>query len=139
MDSNGIRASSSSSRTCAAILSFPFSNGVSGTSLSHPWLKSERSSNASGSMPLHIVSWNPTMPFHNARRHHGPACSLILLTLVATLVVPAAGATESVPRACDEMSFRVIAQMMDAASDFETRLVLLGKSLAQERSAQHLA
>ena len=46
---------------------------------------------------------------------------------------------ESVPRACDEMSFKVIAQMMDAASNFETRLVLLGKSLVQDREVKHLA
>jgi hypothetical protein len=75
------------------------------------------------------------MPFHNERRHHRAA--LVLLTLVLTLVVPAAaGAAESVPRACDDMSFKVIAQMMDAASNFETRLVLLGKSLAQDRGAK---
>jgi hypothetical protein len=43
------------------------------------------------------------------------------------IVPAAAAATESVPRACDEMSSKVIAQMMDAASNFETRLVLLGK------------
>ena len=68
------------------------------------------------------------MPFHNNRRHHGPAWCVVLLPLVATFIVqPAAGAMESVPRACDEMSFKVIAQMMDAASNFETRLVLLGK------------
>jgi hypothetical protein len=36
----------------------------------------------------------------------------------------AAGAAESVPRACEEMSFKILAQMMDAASNFETRLVL---------------
>ena len=46
---------------------------------------------------------------------------------------------ESVPRACDEMSFKVIAQLLDAASNFETRLVLLGKSLLQDREVQHLA
>ncbi len=64
----------------------------------------------------------------------------MLLPLVATFIVPpAAGATESVPRACDEMSFKVIAQMLDAASNFETRLVLLGKSLVQERDMKHLA
>jgi hypothetical protein len=39
----------------------------------------------------------------------------------------AAGATETVTRACDEMSFKVIAQTMDAASNFATRLTLLGK------------
>jgi hypothetical protein len=37
------------------------------------------------------------------------------------------------------MPFKVIAQLMDAASNFETRLVLLGKSLVQERSMKHLA
>jgi hypothetical protein len=37
------------------------------------------------------------------------------------------------------MSFKVIAQMMDAASNFETRLVLLGKSLVQDRDVKHLA
>ena len=37
------------------------------------------------------------------------------------------------------MSFKVIAQMMDAASNFETRLVLLGKSLVQDREVKHLA
>ena len=35
------------------------------------------------------------------------------------------------------MSFKAVAQMMDAASNFETRLVLLGKPLVQERSVQH--
>jgi hypothetical protein len=77
------------------------------------------------------------MPFYNARRHPGSARSVVLLLLVATFFVPAAfGATESVPRACDDMSFKVIAQMMDAASNFETRLVLLGKPLVQARSVQ---
>ena len=80
------------------------------------------------------------MPFYNARRHRGLAWSVVLLPLVATFVVPAAvGATESVPRACDDMSFKVIAQMMDAASNFETRLVLLGKPLVQDRSVKHAA
>jgi hypothetical protein len=37
------------------------------------------------------------------------------------------------------MSFKVIAQMMDAASNFETRLVLLGKPLVQDRSVKHPA
>jgi hypothetical protein len=37
------------------------------------------------------------------------------------------------------MSFKAIAQMMDSASNFGTRLVLLGKSLTQERSVTHLA
>jgi hypothetical protein len=78
------------------------------------------------------------MPFRNDRRHLGRACSVVFL--VATFVVPtAARAMESVPRACDEMSFKVIAQMMDAASNFETRLVLLGKSLVQDREVKHLA
>jgi hypothetical protein len=59
--------------------------------------------------------------------------------VAATLAVPsAAGAAEFVPRACDEMSFKVIAQLMDSASNFETRLVLLGKSLVQERSLKPL-
>ena len=31
------------------------------------------------------------------------------------------------------MSFKVIAQMMDTASNFETRLVLLGNSLTQDK------
>ena len=80
------------------------------------------------------------MPSHNDRRHQGRAWSVVLLPLVATFVVPAAaGAAESVQRACDEMSFKVIAQLMDAASNFETRLVLLGKSLLQDREVQHLA
>jgi hypothetical protein len=62
------------------------------------------------------------------------------LPLLATSVVPAAvGATQSIPRTCDEMSFKVIAQMMDAAGNFQTRLVLLGKSLVQERSVKRLA
>jgi hypothetical protein len=78
------------------------------------------------------------MPFRNDRRHHGRAWPVVLL--VATFGVPtAAGAMESVPQACDEMSFKVIAQMMDAASNFETRLVLLGKSLVQDREVKHLA
>jgi hypothetical protein len=81
----------------------------------------------------------PTMPFPNDRRHHGRAWSVVLLPLVATFLVPTAGAMESVPRACDEMSFKVIAQLMDAASNFETRLVLLGKSLVQGREVQHQA
>ena len=80
------------------------------------------------------------MPFHNDRRYHGWTWSVVLLSLVATFVVPAAaGAAESVQRACDEMSFKAIAQLMDAASNFETRLVLLGKSLLQDREVQHLA
>jgi hypothetical protein len=80
------------------------------------------------------------MPFHNDRRQQGRAWSVVLLILVATFVVPAAaGAAESVPRACDEMSFKGIAQMMDAASNFETRLVLLGKSLVQDRDVKHVA
>jgi hypothetical protein len=56
------------------------------------------------------------------------ACSLLPL-LVAILVVPiAAAATESIPRACEsELSFKIIARMIDAATEFETRLVLLGK------------
>jgi hypothetical protein len=37
------------------------------------------------------------------------------------------------------MSFKVIAQLMDAASNFETRLVLLGKSVVQDREMKHLA
>ena len=80
------------------------------------------------------------MPFHNDRRRHGRTWSVVLLSLVATFVVPtAAGAAESVQRACDEMSFKAIAQLMDAASNFETRLVLLGKSLLQDREVQRLA
>jgi hypothetical protein len=80
------------------------------------------------------------MPFHHGWRHPGLAWSVVLLRLAATSAVPTAvGAVESVPRACDDMSFKVIAQMMDAASNFETRLVLLGKSLVQERSLRHLA
>ena len=63
---------------------------------------------------------------------------MVLLPLVATFLVPsAAGAMESVPRACDEMSFKVIARLLDAASNFETRLVLLGKSVVQDREAKH--
>jgi hypothetical protein len=59
---------------------------------------------------------------------------------MAAFAAPAAvGAAESVQRACDEMSFKVIAQMMDAASNFETRLVLLGKSLVQDRDVKHPA
>ena len=80
------------------------------------------------------------MPFHNDRRRHGRTWSVVLLSLLATFVVPtAAGAAESVQRACDEMSFKAIAQLMDAASNFETRLVLLGKSLLQDREVQRLA
>jgi hypothetical protein len=78
------------------------------------------------------------MPFPNARRHQ--AWSGLMLTLVATCVVSAAAsAAENIPRACDNLSFKAIAQMMDAASNFETRLVLLGKSLVQERSVKHPA
>jgi hypothetical protein len=70
------------------------------------------------------------MPFHNDRRHHGRLWSAVLLPLIATFAVPAtAVAAESTPRACDEMSFKAIAHMMDAAGNFETRLVLLGKHL----------
>jgi hypothetical protein len=80
------------------------------------------------------------MPFQNDRQHHGPARSLLLLALVASFVVPTtAGAAEFAPRACEEMSFRVIAHNMDAASNFETRLVLSEKSLVQNRSAKHPA
>lgn len=67
------------------------------------------------------------MLFQNDHRPQGRRAVLLLL-LVATFVAPAAaGAAETVTRACDEMSFKVIAQMMDTASNFETRLVLLGK------------
>jgi hypothetical protein len=66
------------------------------------------------------------MPFRNDRLHHRRAWSVVLL-VAPFVVATAAGAMESVPRACDEMSFKVIAQLMDAASNFETRLVLLGK------------
>jgi hypothetical protein len=80
------------------------------------------------------------MPFHNARRrHHAPAWSAFLLLMAAFAAPAAVGAAESVQRACDEMSFKVIAQMMDAASNFETRLVLLGKSLVQDRDVKHPA
>jgi hypothetical protein len=80
------------------------------------------------------------MPFRNDRRDHGRAWSVVLLPLVATFLVPtAAGAMESVPRACDEMSFKVIAQLIDATTNFETRLVLLGKSVVQDREVKHLA
>jgi hypothetical protein len=66
------------------------------------------------------------MPFHNDRRAH--ARVFALLSLIATFAVPAAAvAAESVPRACDEMSFKGIAQMLDSASNFESRLVLLGR------------
>ena len=69
-----------------------------------------------------------TMPFHNDRGHPGRVWSAVLLPLIATFVLPAAAvAAESIPRACNEMSFKGIAQMMDAASNFESRLVLLGK------------
>jgi hypothetical protein len=68
------------------------------------------------------------MPFHNDRGHHRWVWSAVLLPLIATFVLPdAAVATESISRACNEMSFKGIAQMMDAAGNFETRLVLLGK------------
>jgi hypothetical protein len=68
------------------------------------------------------------MPFRNDREHHGRVWSVVLLSLIATFAVPAAAlATESIPRTCNEMSFKGIAQMMDAAGNFETRLVLLGK------------
>jgi hypothetical protein len=68
------------------------------------------------------------MPFHNDRRHHGLVWPVVLLPLIAIFVAPAAAlAMESIPRGCDEMSFKVIAQMTDAAGNFETRLVLLGK------------
>lgn len=80
------------------------------------------------------------MPFPNARRNHGPAWSVLFLPLIATGVAPAVvGAAESIPRTCDEMSFKAIAQMMDAAGNFQTRLALLGKSLVQERSMKHSA
>jgi len=80
------------------------------------------------------------MPFHKARGHHGLAWSVVLLPVIATLVAPAAvGATESTPRACDDMNFKVIAQMMDAAGNFETRLALMGKSLVQERRVKRSA
>ncbi len=78
------------------------------------------------------------MPLLNARRH--PAGSRVLPALVATCVASAAAsAAEYIPRGCDDLSFKAIAQMMDAASNFETHLVLLGKTLVQERSAKHPA
>jgi hypothetical protein len=71
---------------------------------------------------------NPTMPFHNDRGHPGRVWFALLLSMIATFVLPAAAvAAESIPRACNEMSVKGIAQMMDAASNFESRLVLLGK------------
>lgn len=77
------------------------------------------------------------MPFHIDRPPRGLRWYVFLLPLVATFVAPAAAvATESVPRACDDMSFKVVAQMMDAASNFETRLVLLGRSLAEDGNAK---
>jgi hypothetical protein len=83
------------------------------------------------------------MPLPNAQRHHRLKWCEVLLTLptlVATCVVSAtASAAEYIPRGCDDLSFKAIAQMMDAASNFETRLVLLGKSLVQERSVKHPA
>jgi hypothetical protein len=71
------------------------------------------------------------MPFHHPRRHPRVAWSLVVPLLAATLVIPvAAGATESIPRACEyDLSFKIIAQMIDSAREFETRLVLLGKHL----------
>jgi hypothetical protein len=78
------------------------------------------------------------MPFLNDRRHPGCGWRLLLLTVGAVLAAPAtAVASESVPRACDDMSSKVIAQMMDAASNFETRLVLLGNSLTQDKSSKN--
>ena len=78
------------------------------------------------------------MPFLNDRQHPGRAWRLLLPTVVAVLAAPAtAVAAESVPRACDDMSFKVIAQMMDTASNFETRLVLLGNSLTQDKSSKN--
>jgi hypothetical protein len=80
------------------------------------------------------------MPFHHAWRRRGLARSIVLLHLAATFAVTTAvGATEWVPRACDEMNFKVIAELMDSAGNFETRLALLGKSLVQERSAKRPA
>jgi hypothetical protein len=68
-----------------------------------------------------------SMPIQNDRRQQR-RWSVVLLLLAASFIVPAAAsAAEVVTRACDEMSFKAIAQMMDAASNFETRLVLLGK------------
>jgi hypothetical protein len=71
------------------------------------------------------------MPFHQPRRHPRVASSVVPL-LVAILARPvAAGATESTPRACEyDLSFKMIAQMIDEARAFETRLVLLGNHLA---------
>jgi len=72
------------------------------------------------------------MPFHNPRRH--PRAVFAVLSLVAAIVVPtAAGATDSIPRACEyELGFKALAQMFDAATEFETRLVLLGKHAGNE-------
>jgi hypothetical protein len=78
------------------------------------------------------------MPFHKDRRHHGLLFGSLALS--ATFAVPAAAvAAESIPRACAELSFKSIAQMTDAAGNFETRLVLLGKTLVQDRNLKHSA
>lgn len=82
--------------------------------------------------PTSLPDPKSNMPFRNDRRHRGGAGLFFLLSVVATFAVPVTAlAAESVQRACDEMSFKVIAQMMDTASNFDTRLVLLGKSLVQ--------
>jgi hypothetical protein len=72
------------------------------------------------------------MPLQNPPRHPRAAWWPAVLSLIAIVVVPPATAsTESIPRACEyELSFKTLAQMIDAATEFETRLVLLGKHSA---------
>jgi hypothetical protein len=71
------------------------------------------------------------MPFHIPPR---VVWLVAVLSLVATFGVPtAAEATDSIPRACEyDLGFKALAQMIDAATEFETRLVLLGKHAGNE-------
>jgi hypothetical protein len=77
-------------------------------------------------------------PNADACRIHKNTGRIVTLALIAAAAIPSARAVaaETVTRACDDMSFKVVAQMMDAAGGFETRLVLLGKSLIQARGAK---
>lgn len=77
------------------------------------------------------------MPPHNIPLHHRLLRALVPLLALAPVAV---GATESTPRACEsELNFRAIAQMIDESRAFETRLVLLLKSMVQGRSQKHVA
>jgi len=55
--------------------------------------------------------------------------------LLAALAVPLAARAGAIPRSCESaLNFKIIAQLGDEARDFETRLVLLGKHLADTQA-----